>query len=173
MNTLASVLNTFIDKKINDINTLDIGIVDSVNSETNTLNVTLLRVYDTFNIGNLDVNTVIPTIKLLDVPVMRPMCKNFAIQPDYESGDRVLVMYTKKDIYSQLTTDSALDLSCSTNFTVRNAVVIGTIAKWGNNLPTASEGHDVLIQHSSGSSIKFGADGSITITGSKIAFNQL
>ena len=94
MNTLASVLNTFIDKKINDINTLDIGIVDSVNSETNTLNVTLLRVYDTFNIGNLDANTVIPTIKLLDVPVMRPMCKNFAIQPDYEPGDRVLVMYT-------------------------------------------------------------------------------
>lgn len=173
MNTLANVIANFIDKKVNDINTLDVAIVDSINDENNTLNISLLRVYDTFNIGNFDQSSAVPVIKLLDVPVMRPMCKNFSIEPDYTVGDRVLVAYTKKDIYSQLTTDSAMDMNCSPNFSVRNAVVIGTIAKWGNSLPTAESGNDVLIQHSSGSSIKFGADGSVTITGSRISFKQL
>lgn len=173
MNTLANVIANFIDKKVNDINTLDVAIVDSINDENNTLNISLLRVYDTFNIGNFDQSSTVPVIKLLDVPVMRPMCKNFSIEPDYTVGDRVLVAYTKKDIYSQLTTDSAMDMNCSPNFAVRNAVVIGTIAKWGNSLPTAKSGNDVLIQHSSGSSIKFGADGSVTITGSHISFKQL
>ena len=84
-------IKILINNSIGNINTFDIGIVDSINDTNNTLNITLLRLFQSkYNAYETDVT--IPTVQLYDIPVMRPNCRNFSLIPEYSVGDRVITI---------------------------------------------------------------------------------
>lgn len=173
MHNLANDIQNIISKRIGEINTLDIGIIKNIN-DNNTCDLYLIRKQNNItNLNTSDENNKI--IELYDVPIMRTYCRNFSISPDYQENDKVLIGYTKTDIYNQLISESSIEVSCNNYFNITNAIVIGNVPSWDIPIPqtTQNEIGDVTIQHSSGSKIVFKSDGEIDIIGTKIKMKYL
>jgi len=174
MHNLANDIQNLITKRIGELNTFDIGIITNVNDDNNTCDINLLRKQNSSDFTNIsdEDNTI---IELYDVPIMRTYCRNFSITPDYEIDDKVLIGYTKTDIYNMLTTESPVMCSSNNYFNITNAIVIGNVPSWDIPIPQTISDKigDVTIEHSSGSKIIFKSDGEIDIIGSKIVFKKL
>jgi hypothetical protein len=149
MTSIAEKVALLVDQRLGRINTILIGSVTKVTSPF------LVDVKLSHQVG-----TASP--QLLNVPVLHPKFGGSSIVICPAVGDMVLVGITKHDRDPLLTGKTNVPVNQYTSFSINNAVVLsGTFTS--SSTPPSMVAGEILLQHATGSFIRFHSDGSIEI----------
>jgi hypothetical protein len=149
MTNIAEKVSLLVDERIQRINTILVGSITKVTSPM------LVDVKLSHQVG-----TASP--QLLNVPVLHPKFGESSIVICPQVGDMVIVGVTKYERDPLLSGRTNLKVNQYRNFSINNAVVLsGTFTSSGT--PPALAAGEMVMQHTSGSFIRFHADGSIEI----------
>ncbi|ADB58529.1 hypothetical protein [Archaeoglobus profundus] len=145
-------IKKLIDVKLDNINTVALGIITQVDLKKLRCNVKLKHKIQ----GN--------EIELFDVPIacLKSSAGTIVISP--AEGDIVLVLFSKYELVEQLKNKEAVDVNELLKFNLNNAIVFGGLFTLVDSIPTIGK-DELLIEHKSGNYIKFQQDGKITIKG--------
>jgi len=149
--SLGEQVLTLIDKRIDLLNTVDLGTVIAVYDGETCVDIKLLH-----KVGDAET-------KLSRVPIAYPKLGDSEIVIMPSIGATILVAYTKYERQRQLENADPTAVNPILKHTINNAVVIGGPFKIGETVPAGLQAGEILIQHKTGSYLKFKADGSIEI----------
>lgn len=152
-------IRKLIDIKLDNLNTVALGIVTHVDLKKLRCNVKLKHKIQ----GN--------EIELFDVPIAFPKFRGCLIAPAPHEGDPVLLVFSKYELEEQLKNRKTVEVNELLKFNINNAIVIGGIYTMSDSIPTISE-DEIIIWHRTGAYIKFKEDGSIEIRGKSVTIRQ-
>jgi len=142
---------SLIDKRMDLLNTVDIGTVIAIYPGETCVDVKLQHKFG-------DAETIIPR-----VPIAYPKFGDSEIVIMPTIGTAVLVAYTKYERQRQLDNADPVPVNPLLKHTINNAVVIGGPFRTSEPAPVGLQAGEILIRHKTGSYLKFKADGSIEI----------
>ena len=145
-------IKKLIDVKLDNINTVALGIITQVDNSKLRCNVKLKH-----KIQGQE-------IELFDVPIALQKFNDCVIAIAPKEGDIVLVAFSKYELEEQLKNRDPVDVNELLKFNINNAVVIAGIYTLVDSVPMINQ-DEILILHKSGNYIKFQQDGKIIIKG--------
>lgn len=145
-------IKKLIDIKLDNINTVALGIITQVDLQRLRCNIKLKH-----KIQGQE-------IELFDVPIAFPKFNDCVIAIAPKEGDTVLVIFSKYELEEQLKNRDPVDINELLRFNINNAIVIAGIYTLVDSIPPINQ-DEILIQHKSGNYIKFKQDGKIIIKG--------
>ena len=145
-------ISKLIDVKLDNINTVALGIITSVDLTKFRCNVKLKH-----KIQGQE-------IELFDVPIALPKFNDCVIAIAPKEGDVVLVVFSKYELEEQLKNREPVDVNELLRFNINNAIIIAGVYTQVDSIPSISQ-DEILILHKSGNYIKFQQDGKIIIKG--------
>lgn len=149
-----------VDSKLDELNTVALGIITQVDLQKLRCNVKLKHKIQ----GN--------EIELFDVPVAVPKFHDSSLIFAPKEGDIVLVIFSKYEIQEQLDSHAVVDVNELLKFNLNNAIVIAGIYTAVDEVPTIDQ-EEILLWHKTGAYIKFRQDGSLEIKASRVDFYKL
>jgi len=149
---IADKIHKMIDDILEDVETVSLGIITSVDLAKLRCNVKLKH-----KIRRQE-------IELFDVPIAFPKFNDCVIAIAPKEGDVVLVVFSKYELEEQLKNREPVDVNELFKFNINNAIVIAGIYTLVDSVPAVNQ-DEILILHKSGNYIKFQQDGKIIIKG--------
>ena len=149
---IADKIHKMIDDILEDVETVSLGIITSVDLAKLRCNVKLKH-----KIRRQE-------IELFDVPIAFPKFNDCVIAIAPKEGDVVLVVFSKYELEEQLKNREPVDVNELLRFNINNAIVIAGIYTLVDSVPAVNQ-DEILILHKSGNYIKFQQDGKIVIKG--------
>jgi len=149
---IVEKVRKMIEDLLDDVETVALGIVTSVDLTKLRCNVRLKH-----KIKGQE-------IELFDVPIALPKFNDCVIAIAPKEGDVVLVVFSKYELEEQLKDGNPVDVNEILRFNINNAIVIAGIYTLVDSVPAINQ-DEILILHKSGNYIKFNSDGTITIKG--------
>ena len=145
-------IRKLIDIKLDNLNTVALGIVTQVDLSKLRCNVKLKHKVQ----GN--------EIELFDVPIscLKSSAGTILVSPT--EGDVVLVLFSKYELEEQLKNKDVVDVNELLKFNLNNAIVVAGVYTGVDTIPAIGK-DEILIEHKSGNYIKFTQDGRIIIKG--------
>ncbi|MDD1695087.1 MAG: hypothetical protein LUQ71_10225 [Methanoregula sp.] len=156
--SMGEQILSLIDKRMDLLNTVDIGTVIAVYDGETCVDVKLKH-----KIG--DAETIIKR-----VPIAYPKFGDSEIVIMPVIGAVVLVAYTKYERSRQLNDDSITAVNPLLKHAIGNAIVIGSPFKNGEAAPSGLTTGEIQIQHKSGTYLKFCANGDIETNAPHLRF---
>jgi len=145
-------IKKLIDVKLDNINTVALGIITQVDLKKLRCNVKLKHKIQ----GN--------EIELFDVPFAFPKFNDCSVIIAPKEGDVVLVIFSKYELEEQLKNREPVDVNELLRFNINNAIIIAGVYTQVDSIPSLQQ-DEILILHKSGNYIKFQQDGKIVIKG--------
>jgi len=153
--SIAEKISDLIDRRIARVNTLSIAVVTKVDLGTWRVSVRLKhKIQDN-------------EIELQNVPLALPAYGAGAVLIAPAVGDIVVVGFSKHELQKQLRNRDIVTANELVLHNANHAIVLAGAYAESDTVPTVAEG-EMLLQHKSGSSIMFRANGDIEITASHI-----
>jgi hypothetical protein len=149
MSSIAEKVSLLVDQRILRINTILIG---SITAVTNPF---LVDVRLSHQVGT-------SSPQLLNVPVLHPQFGGSSVVICPQVGDMVVVGITKHERDPLLSGKTNVQVNPYRNFSINNAVVLSGTFTSSATAPSLVAG-EMLLQHTSGSFIRFHNDGTIEI----------
>jgi len=144
-------IGQLIDKKLEGINTVALGIITQVDLPKMRCNVKLKHKIQ----GN--------EIELFDVPVAVPKFHDSCIILAPKEGDIVLVLFSKYELEEQLKNKQAVAVNELLKFNINNAIVVAGMFTLVDTVPAELDEESVLIKHKQGSYVKIDSQGNIEV----------
>ena len=138
-------ISQLIDIKLDNINTVALGIITSVDLTKLRCNVKLKH-----KIQGQE-------IELFDVPIAFPKFNDCSVIIAPKEGDVVLVVFSKYELEEQLKNREPVDVNELLKFNINNAIAIAGIYTLVDSVPAVNQ-DEILIQHKSGHEIKLNLD---------------
>lgn len=145
-------IKKLIDVKLDNINTVALGIITQVDLSKMRCNVKLKH-----KIQGQE-------IELFDVPIAFLKFNDCSIIIAPKEGDVVLVVFSKYELEEQLKNKDAVDVNELLKFNLNNAIIFCGLFTLVDSIPSIGK-DEILIQHKSKNYIKFQQDGKIIIKG--------
>lgn len=152
-------IRKLVDIKLDNLNTVALGIVTQVDLSKMRCNVKLKHKIQ----GN--------EIELFDVPIALQKFRGSVIIAAPHEGDVVLVLFSKYELEEQLKNREPVDVNELFKFNLNNAVVIAGIYTSLDAIPQVND-EEILIWHRTGAYIKFMSDGGIEIRGKYVNIRE-
>ena len=156
--TLANILNTSLNDVKGQVYTMTIGELIEVDRELNRAKV--VRLIDEAQESKyIDKDDEY----IYDIPFVTMRTRDFVFIPPYQAGDRVVILFSHRDITNILDNKGAQ--ADNANFDKSDAVIVGTINLFDEpiNLGESNDGDIVLKKHDDSLSVKIDGDNNIEI----------
>lgn len=152
-------IKKLVDIKLDNINTVALGVVTRVDLSKMRCNVKLKhKIQDN-------------EIELFDVPIALNRFYGSAIIITPKEGDIVLVLFNKYELDEQLKNRDVVNVNELLKFNLNYAIVIAGVYTSIDAIPHVSN-EEILIWHRSGAYIKFFSDGSIEIRAKSVNIRE-
>ena len=138
-------IKKLIDVKLDNINTVALGIITQVDLSKMRCNVKLKH-----KIQGQE-------IELFDVPIALPKFNDCVIAIAPKEGDVVLVVFSKYELEEQLKNREPVDVNELLRFNINNAIIIAGVYTQVDSIPSLQQ-DEILILHKSGHEIKLNPD---------------
>ena len=152
-------IRKLIDIKLDNLNTVALGIVTQVDLSKLRCNVKLKHKVQ----GN--------EIELFDVPLALQRFRGSVIIVAPHEGDVVLVIFNKYELEEQLKNRKPVDVNELFKFSLNHAIVVAGVYTSIDAIPKIKD-EEILIWHRTGAYIKFMSDGGIEIRGKYVNIRQ-
>lgn len=150
MRGLVDNIRRLIEKYLQRMNTVSLGIVTSVHLDRQTVDLRLK-----YSVAGQE-------IPLFEVPYLYPSYRGSTIAIAPGEGDVVVVIFTKRDLEALLRDRSIVSVSEESLFDLNNAIVLCGVLTKDDPPPDVKDG-EILISHKSGSYIRFKDNGDIDV----------
>lgn len=152
----GNIVSSLIDKKIREINTIDVAIVKAIAEDGRTATVTLKRKIR----GNV--------VDLLDVPVAYQKFNECFVYVPIREGSVVLIAFSQRQLSTMLKNREVNPSNDRMFFSMSNAIIIGGAFTTDIPFGHGDEGYgytkdDMVIRHHSGSALVFKADKTVQL----------
>lgn len=156
--SLANILNASLSDVKNQVYTMTIGEIVEIDREYNRAKKVRLidEAQESKYVDKADEF-------IFDIPFVSMRTNDFVFLPPYKAGDRVVVLFSHRDITNILENKGAN--SIGVQFDKSDAVIVGTVNLFDNpiDLQDTSEGDIVLKKHDNSLSIRIDKDNNIEI----------